>query len=118
MNETSVVKPDRILSPDQIAEREDVSAEAVRDWLTVGVVVGSDDGTRRRIYLPARKVGGRWKVKESDFNAFVEQITEASLPPSARKLPVSLRPPAETEAERRRRGKAATERVLKRLRGE
>lgn len=72
--------PTDTLTPDQIGEQLRVSPITVRDWITVGITV-TDEHTnqRKRISLKARKVGGRWKVRPADLEAFVDATTKGSV---------------------------------------
>jgi len=62
-------EPDRLLSPDEVAERLGIKVRTAREWCRTGV-------------LPAVKVGqrGLLRVKESDLNAYIDGLPSASQP--------------------------------------
>lgn len=49
---------EKILTPEQVAERLAVTPKAVREWLKSGM-------------LPGRKIGRLWRIRERDYDAFV-----------------------------------------------
>ena len=112
---TPVPPADRYLTTRQLADLPQiaVAAQTVVDWILVGLVVPDESDPRgvrkRRIRLPAHKVGGRWKVQESDSLAFIERITKASLPDG------EPEPLHTTAAENKRRGEKAREECMKKL---
>ena len=57
---------DRLLSPDEIAERLGIKVRTAREWCRTGV-------------LPAVKVGDRGllRVKESDLKAYIDALPRA-----------------------------------------
>ena len=61
---------DRLLTPEQVADRLAISTTAARDWLHSGV-------------LPAIKIGpsGLLRMRESDLDAFIRGDFELNLPP-------------------------------------
>lgn len=66
-------------TPAQLATRVGVHLSTVRRWLTVGVVAG-----RKRVRLPATRVGRRWRITAEAWEAFT-----ASCNPTATPIPES-----------------------------
>ena len=58
------------LSPRQAAERLGATTRSVQRWIATGL-------------LPARRVGGRWRVASDAIDAFGASVTVAEGPPSA-----------------------------------
>jgi excisionase family DNA binding protein len=57
------VTPDRLLTPEQVADRLSLSVLTVRAWLRSG-------------RLPGVKPGGRvWRVRESDLDAYIRGLS-------------------------------------------
>ena len=55
--------PERLLTPDQVAERLSLSVLTVRAWLRSG-------------RLPGVKPGGRvWRMRESDLDAYIRGLS-------------------------------------------
>ena len=62
MNEQTGV-PERLLTPDQVAERLSLSVLTVRAWLRSG-------------RLPGVKPGGRvWRVRDADLDEYIRGLT-------------------------------------------
>jgi hypothetical protein len=84
LSRSSVVAADRYLTTKEVASIEGygLTTGAVVDWIVTGLIVPDETDQRgvrkKRIQLPARKIGGRWKVKESDVKAFIDRITVLS----------------------------------------
>ncbi|WP_439624150.1 helix-turn-helix domain-containing protein [Gemmata sp.] len=104
----------KTLTPECVAAELDVTPEAVRDWLTYGVLVTTPKGERKRVALKGRKVGGRWRIERADLDTFTKVTTEASVSPDA----VGAEDRAETAAQARRRAKGDQEYARAYLRGE
>lgn len=62
-------EPDRLLSPDEVAERLSIKVRTAREWCRTGV-------------LPAFKIGerGLLRVKESDLTAYINGLPRAGKP--------------------------------------
>lgn len=55
--------PERLLTPEQVAERLGLSVLTVRDWLRSG-------------RLPGVKPGGRvWRVREHDLDEYIRRLS-------------------------------------------
>lgn len=106
---------EKLLTPNQVATELDVTPEAVRDWLTYGVMVTTPKGGRKRAALRGRKIGGRWKITREDLDAFIDATMKASVNADA---VVPEGEEKETEAQYRRRAKEAGRRVMAKLNGE
>ena len=67
-------EPDRLLSPDEVAERLSIKVRTAREWIRQGK-------------LPALKLGDRGllRVKESDLHAYInrlERVRTEGYPPA------------------------------------
>ena len=103
---------ERFLTSNQVAAIDwiAVTPATVVDWIVTGLVVPDETDKRgirkKRLQLPARKVGGRWKVKESDAIAFIDRVTKLNGATTETLMPVS-------EAKRKREAEAAKLRLDK-----
>ncbi len=86
------------LSLDEVAGNLGVSSAAVTGYIKAGV--GTDAG---RLRLPAKKVGGRWRIDPGQVMPFVDAMTAASLPASAATDGVPVEPPKESPSKARKR---------------
>ena len=59
----------------QVASQLDVHVYTVLRWIGKGV-----KRRGRRVKLPARKFGGRWRVHTEDLSTFIEPNTAAAAP--------------------------------------
>ncbi len=81
------------LAPADVAARLGVGHLVVLGWITQGLSI--DVGRRR---LPAKKVGGRWKIDPAQVAAFVDAMTRDALGEGA-----DVAPPPEPASRDRRR---------------
>lgn len=104
----ATIPSDRYLLTHEVAAIDGVgvTAQTVVDWILVGLVVPDETDKRgvrkKRVQLSARKIGGRWKVRESDAVAFINRITKLN-----RAAAESLRPVSESRRKKQARADKA-----------
>lgn len=60
--------PDKLLTPEEVAERLVMSPKTIRDWLRKGKLKGV-------------KTGKLWRIRERDLEAFIEGKSPRETPP-------------------------------------
>ena len=77
------------------------NVNTVLRWLRFGVRVAG-----KPLRLPARKVGGRWRIRPADLADFIQATTAGAIPAAAARARVEARcrkPLADADRRRRRR---------------
>ena len=78
-----------------------VHGATISRWILKGI-----ESPHGRIRLAATRAGSRWLIKESDFSAFLEKLTECHLPEADK-----IEAPTRSSAERHRASLAAARKL-------
>ena len=81
-----------------------VHGATISRWILKGI-----ESPHGRIRLAATRAGSRWLIKESDFSAFLEKLTECHLPEADK-----IEAPTRSSAERHRASLAAARKLKER----